>query len=81
MVSADTTGMIEYWRGPAGSYCFPRNIKFDLKIDTDLYEFVKVSEWVKGAIERVRVNECVRVWVSDKEGGWKCIISAEQDCT
>ena len=43
VVSADTSGMIEYWRGPSGSYCFPRNIKFDLKIDTDLYEFVKVS--------------------------------------
>lgn len=44
VVSVDTTGMVEYWRGPAGSYCFPRNIKFDLKIDTDLYEFVKVRK-------------------------------------
>jgi peptidylprolyl isomerase domain and WD repeat-containing protein 1 len=35
-------GMIEYWTGPLNDYKFPKNVEFDSKMDTDLYEFVKV---------------------------------------
>ena len=44
VVSGDESGMLEYWGGPAQSYVFPKNVKFEHKIDTDLYEFVKVSQ-------------------------------------
>ena len=37
--------MLEYWGGVAQSYGFPKNVKFEHKIDTDLYEFVRVSGW------------------------------------
>lgn len=33
--------MLEYWGGPAHSYSFPKNVTFEHKIDTDLYEFVR----------------------------------------
>ena len=36
-------GMIEYWTGPANDYKFPKNVEFESKMDTDLYEFVKVK--------------------------------------
>lgn len=42
MVSGDESGMIEYWSGPATEYSFPKNVSFQHKMDTDLYEFVKV---------------------------------------
>ena len=42
VVSGDESGMLEYWSGPVGSYCFPHNVKFEYKTDTDLYEFLKV---------------------------------------
>jgi peptidylprolyl isomerase domain and WD repeat-containing protein 1 len=35
--------MIEYWTGPLNDYKFPKNVKFNSKMDTDLYEFVKVN--------------------------------------
>ena len=38
----DESGMIEYWAGPAQSYTFPKNIAWEYKTDTDLYEFCKV---------------------------------------
>ncbi len=40
-VSADFGGMVEYWRGPKGDYDIPKNVAFESKIDTDLYEFAK----------------------------------------
>ena len=33
--------MLEYWGGPTHSYSFPKNVTFEHKIDTDLYEFVR----------------------------------------
>jgi hypothetical protein len=38
--------MIEYWTGPRSDYKFPINVHFDSKMDTDLYEFVKVGCFV-----------------------------------
>ena len=34
--------MIEYWTGPRHDYAFPKNVTFESKMDTDLYEFAKV---------------------------------------
>ena len=42
-VSADGAGMLEYWTGPKQDYKFPKNIKWEYKTDTDLYEFAKVN--------------------------------------
>ena len=41
MVSADTAGIIEYWTGPKTDYKSPRNVAFQSKLDTDLFDFVK----------------------------------------
>ena len=41
VVSADQGGMIEYWSGPKGDYQMPKNVDFESKLDTDLYEFAK----------------------------------------
>lgn len=35
--------MLEYWTGPRHDYTFPKNVTFESKMDTDLYEFAKVS--------------------------------------
>ncbi|XP_014663514.1 PREDICTED: peptidylprolyl isomerase domain and WD repeat-containing protein 1-like [Priapulus caudatus] len=40
-VSADLSGMVEYWCGARGEYAFPKCVRFDSKLDTDLYEFAK----------------------------------------
>lgn len=42
IVSTDKSGMVEYWTGPNNDYKFPKNVGFESKMDTDLYEFVKV---------------------------------------
>jgi len=39
VVSADEKGLIEYWTPE--SYEFPKNVAFELKSDTDLFEFAK----------------------------------------
>lgn len=41
VISADEGGMIEYWRGPKADYSVPKNVAFESKLDTDLYEFAK----------------------------------------
>ncbi|KAK2587483.1 hypothetical protein KPH14_003187 [Odynerus spinipes] len=40
-ISVDKTGILEYWTGPKMEYKFPKCVKFDSKLDTDLYEFAK----------------------------------------
>jgi len=45
-ISADRGGMVEYWRGPKGDYGIPKNVAFESKIDTDLYEFAKNKTYV-----------------------------------
>ena len=46
-VSADEAGMIEYWSGIKHDVQFPKNVNFEFKTDTDLFEFIMVSEGVK----------------------------------
>lgn len=41
VLSSDESGMVEVWSGPRGDYKFPKNIQWQYKTDTDLYEFVK----------------------------------------
>lgn len=40
-ISVDKAGILEYWTGPKTDYDFPKSVKFDSKLDTDLYEFAK----------------------------------------
>ena len=46
-VSADEAGMIEYWSGIKHDVQFPKNVNFEFKTDTDLFEFIMVSECVE----------------------------------
>ena len=46
-VSADEAGMIEYWSGIKHDVQFPKNVSFEFKTDTDLFEFIMVSEGVE----------------------------------
>lgn len=45
VVSADKYGMIEYWTGPPREYKFPKNVDWEYKTDTDLYEFAKCKAY------------------------------------
>jgi peptidylprolyl isomerase domain and WD repeat-containing protein 1 len=40
--------MLEYWSGAMNDYEFPKNVQYDSKMDTDLYEYVKVKAVVLG---------------------------------
>ncbi|KAH1002583.1 peptidylprolyl isomerase domain and WD repeat-containing protein 1 [Dendroctonus ponderosae] len=40
-VSVDKSGMLEYWTGIRKDFAFPKNIQFESKLDTDLFEFAK----------------------------------------
>ena len=42
VVSVDSDGLLEYWTGPKYEYKFPKNVLWEYKTDTDLYEFMKV---------------------------------------
>ena len=46
-VSADEAGMIEYWSGIRHDVQFPKNVNFEFKTDTDLFEFIMVSGGVE----------------------------------
>lgn len=41
ILSCDKKGMIEYWSGLKRDFKFPKCVKFDSKLDTNLYELVK----------------------------------------
>ena len=41
VISADISGMVEYWKGPKDLYEFPSCVQFEFKTDTDLYEVAK----------------------------------------
>ncbi|XP_018565250.1 peptidylprolyl isomerase domain and WD repeat-containing protein 1 [Anoplophora glabripennis] len=41
VISVDRGGMLEYWTGIKQDCIFPKNVAFDSKLDTDLYEFAK----------------------------------------
>jgi len=45
-ISADRGGMMEYWRGLKGDYGVAKNVAFESKMETDLYEFVKCKTFV-----------------------------------
>ncbi|CAG9795493.1 unnamed protein product [Diatraea saccharalis] len=40
-VSVDKAGIVEYWTGPKHEYKYPKNVDFESKLDTDLFDFVK----------------------------------------
>jgi len=41
VISADEGGMMEYWSSSTNDYAFPKSVKFESKVETDLYEFAK----------------------------------------
>ncbi|KAH9500675.1 Peptidylprolyl isomerase domain and WD repeat containing protein 1 [Bulinus truncatus] len=41
-VSSDKKGIIEYWCGPKLDFNFPKNVHWEYKTDTDLFDFLKV---------------------------------------
>jgi len=41
VISVDKQGILNYWTGDKHEYSFPKNVSFDSKLDTDLFEFVK----------------------------------------
>ena len=43
VVSTDKAGMVEYWSGLKNDCNFPKNVKFEFKTDTDLFEFIMVG--------------------------------------
>ncbi|RMC04471.1 hypothetical protein DUI87_18916 [Hirundo rustica rustica] len=45
VVSSDKSGMIEYWTGTPHEYKFPKNVSWEYKTDTDLYEFAKCKAY------------------------------------
>lgn len=45
VVSSDKSGMIKYWTGPPHEYKFPKNVNWEYKTDTDLYEFAKCKAY------------------------------------
>ncbi|XP_062870675.1 peptidylprolyl isomerase domain and WD repeat-containing protein 1 [Trichomycterus rosablanca] len=45
IVSADRAGMIEYWTGLPSDFKFPRQVEWEYKTDTDLYEFAKCKTY------------------------------------
>ena len=48
-ISADSGGMLEYWSGMSSDFQFPKNAKFESKLDTDLYELAKNKTHVLNA--------------------------------
>ena len=40
-MSVDAKGMMEYWTGPKHDYEFPKNVLWEFKTETDLFEFFK----------------------------------------
>ncbi|KAJ8261196.1 hypothetical protein COCON_G00169190 [Conger conger] len=45
IVSADKAGMLEYWTGLPSEFKFPRQVSWEFKTDTDLYEFAKCKTY------------------------------------
>jgi hypothetical protein len=42
VISVDTSGMLEYWV-PEEPFDLPKNVNFEYKAETDLYDFKKVG--------------------------------------
>lgn len=40
-ISVDKSGMMEYWTGMKQDFIFPKNVLFESKLDTNLFEFAK----------------------------------------
>ncbi|XP_061398370.1 peptidylprolyl isomerase domain and WD repeat-containing protein 1-like [Musca vetustissima] len=47
-ISVDRNGILEYWQNFKYDFKFPKNVSFDSKLDTDLFEFVKCKTIVTG---------------------------------
>lgn len=43
-ISIDEMGMVEYWSGARNDYGFPSSVDWERKLETDLYEFIKLKQ-------------------------------------
>ena len=54
--------MLEYWSGQLNEYKFPRNVDFATNMDTDLYEFAKVVDYILSGCFFVLMNKCLLIF-------------------
>lgn len=66
VVSADEGGMLEYWTGGRNEYKFPRNVSFESKVETDLYEFAK-NKTVPLNMTISPNGNTLAVWAADRK--------------
>jgi len=66
VISADEGGMVEYWTGASSDYAFPRNVTFESKVETDLYEFCKNKTSVLNMTVSPRGEQVVTVGADRK---------------
>lgn len=84
VVSVDTVGMIEYW-APEEPFELPSNLKFEMKSETDLYEFRKVRFCKKRKKKKERYVtvtlylclEQICSYLSDLLNGWIAVCHHE----
>ena len=62
-ISCDTAGMLEYWAGQKRDFGFPKNLKFEYKTDTDLFEFVAVSSKLFYNVYCTGIQKEIRWWI------------------
>lgn len=48
VISVDKSGLLEYWQSAKYDYKFPNTVKFESKLDTNLFEFAKNKTQVTG---------------------------------
>ena len=67
VVSADEGGMVEYWSGGRAGYEFPRKaVRFESKVETDLYEFAR-RKTVPLSMCLSPKNDTLAVWSADRK--------------
>ena len=83
-----TGGMVEYWSGSSNEYGFPRNVRFESKVETDLYEFAKENlDWkiiykiIYKFIIKIRYYKGFILWFPTTKTAlwcWKFLLSREK---
>lgn len=66
VVSSDRIGMLEYWSSSRNDYEFPKNVAFDSKMDTDLYELAKTKTIVV-SLEFSKNGKLMAVFSKDRK--------------
>ncbi|KAK3736527.1 hypothetical protein QZH41_004420 [Actinostola sp. cb2023] len=64
-ISTDKAGMVEYWTGLKKDCTFPKNLNFEFKTDTDLFELVKLL-----ALARQRCPKTIENFATHSKNGY-----------